>query len=258
MAAIALVAFVVMSLAVMVLLAGRAKNRAVLAPAWLGWIGSLLVVSAFVFVSWANTGSPGAFQRNASWLADQTVYLDRLRQLPVVQDMVASLEVDTADDIRLLVDRPETHRFLAHVEQGGSISAWQLISLARPVSPWLPVALVAGLLAVSLALVASLLSLTSTSELGAWLCIGSGIVAAASVVLLLGKLPFIDTLGATDNFAVRLIAVLGEVRVAAGGWWMAVGLILLVGASVLYWVFGRSAAPEQDAEAWSQATGWPD
>jgi hypothetical protein len=106
--------------------------------------------------------------------------------------------------------------------------------------------------------VASLLSLTSTSELGAWLCIGSGIVAAASVVLLLGKLPFIDTLGATDNFAVRLIAVLGEVRVAAGGWWMAVGLILLVGASVLYWVFGRSAAPEQDAEAWSQATGWPD
>ncbi len=258
MAVMALVVFAVASLAVMALLTGRVQNRAVLAPAWLGWFGSLLVVGAFLILPWATTGPPGAFQRNAGWLAEQAVYLDLLRQLPVVQDMVASLKVDTAEAIRLLIDRPETHEFLAHVEQGGSISAWQLISLARPVSPWLPVALVAGVLAASLALVASLLSLASTAKLGIWLGIGSGIVAAMSLVLLLSKLPFIDTLGATDNFAVRVIAVLGEVRVAAGGWWMAIGLLLLVGASVLYWALGRSAPPAWDDEPWSQAPGWPD
>jgi hypothetical protein len=256
MAMIALVIFLVLSLAAMALLTGRAKNRAVLAPAWLGWAGSLLIVGAFLTVPWARTGPAGTFQRNASWLIDQTVYLDFLRQLPVVQDMVVSLKIDTVEDIRLLVDRPEAHRFLAHVEQGGSISAQQLISLARPVSLWLPVVLIAGLLAASLALVASLLSLASPSKLGVWLGIGSGIVATTSLVLLLGKLPFIDTLGATDNFVVRLIAVLGEARVAAGGWWMAFGLLLLVCAAPLYLLFGRSAAPASDDEAWIQTTDW--
>lgn len=258
MAIIALVALAVLSLVVMVLLTSHAKNRTILVPAWLGWLGSLLVFGALLVLPWATTGPPGAFQRNVGWLADQAVYLDLLRQLPVMQEMVASVRVDSVDDIRLLLDRPETHGLLAHVDQGGPISAWRLISLARPVSLWLPAALAAGLLAAALALLASLLALASGSGLGARLGMGSGIMAAASLILLLGKLPFIDTLGTTDNFPVRLIAVLGEARVAAGGWWMAVGLLLLVGAAVLYWVLDRSEAPEYAAEAWSQTLGWPD
>lgn len=256
MAMIALGVYLVLSLAAMALLTGHAKNRAVLAPAWLGWAGSLLIVGAFLILPWARTGPPGAFQRNARWLVDQTAYLDLLRQLPVTHDMVTSLKIDTVEDIRLLVDHPETHRFLAHVESGGSLTAWKLISLARPVGPWLPIALAAGLLAAALALAASLLSLASTAELGVGIGIGSGIVAAAGLVLLLGKLPFIDTLGVTDNFAVRLITVLGEVRVAAGGWWMALGLLLLICAAPLYLLFGRAVAPASDDEAWIQTTDW--
>lgn len=258
MAAIAFVVLIVLSLAGMVLLTARAQNRSALAPAWLGWIGAMLVLGAFMILPWAVTGPSGVFTRNASWLVDQAAYLELLRQVPVVQEKVAALQLDTVDDIRLLLARPETSQFLAQVEQGGSFSAWQLLQMARPVSLWLPIALVAGLLAAFLALVASLVAQASASRAGAMLGAGAGVVAVIGLALLLGKLPFIDTLGVTDNFVVRLIAVLGEVRVAAGGWWMAAGLLLVVCASVLYRLFGRAPVPERDDETWNMATGWSD
>ncbi len=191
------------------------------------------------------------FARNAAWLADHAVYLDWLRELPVVQEKIGALRLDTVDEVRQMLDRPDAGQFLAHVEQGFSLSGWQLLRMAWPAGPWLPMAMGAGLAAALLALAASMLALSPAAGLAGKLGVGAGILAALGLLVLLGKLPFIDTLGVTDNLAIRLIAVLGEVRVAAGGWWMALGLVLLICTALLYLVLARSsAAPDQSDALW--------
>lgn len=254
MAVIAVGALAVLSLATLAVLTSRSAQRVYLAPAWLGWMGSWLVIGAFVALPWAATGGPDAFARNAAWLADHAVYLDWLRELPVVQEKIGAVRLDTVDEVRQMLDRPDAGQFLAHVEQGFSLPGWQLLRMAWPAGRWLPLAVGAGLAAALLALAASLLALSPAAGLAGKLGVGAGILAAPSLLVLLGKLPFIDTLGVTDNLAIRLIAVLGEVRVAAGGWWMALGLLLLICAALLYLVLTRSsAAPDQSVTLWDSA-----
>ncbi len=254
MAVIAVVVLAILSLAALTVLAGRSVQRAYLAPAWLGWLGSWLVIGAFVALPWAATDAPDAFARNAAWLADHAVYLDWLRELPVVQEKIGALRLDTMDEVRQTLNRPDASQFLAHVEQGFSLSGWQLLRLAWPAGRWLPLAVGGGLAAALLVLAASLLALTPAAGLAGKLGVGAGILAAPSLLVLLGKLPFIDTLGVTDNLAIRLIAVLGEVRVAAGGWWMALGLIILICAALLYLTLARSSsALDQSASLWDSA-----
>jgi hypothetical protein len=254
MALIAVVTLAILSLAALAVLTVRSVQRAYLAPAWLGWTGSWLVLGAFVALPWAAPGAPDAFTRNAAWLADHVVYLEWLVDLPVVQDKIGAMRLDTVDEIRQMLDRPDASQFLVHIEKGFSLSGWQLLRMAWPAGPWLPLATGAGLAAALLALAATLLALSPAAGMAGKLGLGAGILAALSLLVLLSKLPFIDTLGVTDNLAIRLIAVLGEVRVTAGGWWMALGLFILICAALLYLTLARSSsAPDQSETPWDAA-----
>lgn len=251
MALIAVAALAVFSLAMLAVLSNRPVERVYLVPVWVGWLGSWLVIGAFILLPWAKTGGTDAFVRNATWLVDHAMYLDWLHRLPIMHDMVGAIRLDSVEQLRQTLDRPDTSQFLGYVERRDTLFGWQLMRMAWPVNLWLPLAMSGGLAAALLALAASFAALSSGSGFAAKLGVGAGVLAAPSLLVLAGRLPFIDTLGVTNNLAVRLIAILAQVRVAIGGWWMAFGLFLVVCAALLYFLLARSSAVfDRDEERW--------
>lgn len=252
----AIVVFVILllgSLTVLLLLARQTRDRTYLAPAWLGWIGSLLVCGAFLILPWVTMGPNGTFQRNAEWLTENVTVFEDLKQVPALQSLLASLEFGSLDAVHRTLSSPETDEFLNLVEQGVTLPAWTLLRLAWPVSPLLSLALTGGLLAASIGLVASCLALSATPASGRALGVASGALAALSVVLLAVRVPVIDTIGNTDNILIRLISVMGGVQVASGGWCMVLGCMLLLAAGAWYVLLGQPAPMTDPNEpSWSQ------
>lgn len=243
------------SLAAMILRTRQDRDRTYLAPAWLGWLGSLLVCGSLLILPWATVAPTGTFQRNAEWLTQNTDLLDKLREVPALQPLLASIQLGSVDAIRQTLSSPETQEFLTLVEQGDTLSAWALLRLAWPVSPLLSLAIVMNLLAAIISLAASLLTLSSAPNSGRILGMASGVLAVAGLTALVVRIPIIDTIGNTDNFLIRIIAVMGGVQVASGGWWMVLGCVLLTGTAAWYTLLGRPTAADDSINSyWNQYT----
>lgn len=243
------------SLVVMLLLTRQDRDRTYLAPAWLGWIGGLLVCGAFLILPWATMAPTGTFQGNAEWLTQKTDLLNKLREVPALQSLLASIQLGSVDAIRQTLSSPETQEFLALVEQGDILSAWALLRLAWPVSPLLSLAIVTGLLAAIISLAASLMALSSTPNPGRILGMVSGVLAVVGLLLLVVRIPVIDTIGNTDNFLIRVIAVMGGVQVASGGFCMVLGCLLLAGTAAWYVLLGRPTTVVDPINSyWNQYT----
>lgn len=255
MASVVFILLLLGSLIVMLLFTRQDRDRTYLAPAWLGWLGSMLVCGAFLILPWATTAPTGTFQRNAEWLTQHTDFLTKLQDVPALQPLLSSVQLGSVDAIRQTLSSPETQEFLEWVEQGEALTAWTLLPLAWPVSPLLSLAIVAGLLAAIISLVASLLALSSAPNTGRILGMVSGVLAVVGLILLVLRIPVIDTIGNTDNFLIRVIAVMGGVQVASGVWWMVLGCLLVVGAAAWYVLLGQHTARVDPTKMyWSQYT----
>lgn len=212
-------------------------------PIGLLWVGSIWTIAAFVVLPWLAPGPPGTLDANVEWLAGQSHRLAPLKQLPALQGLVDAVLAGAPEDLKGFLETRETAVYLQHVLVGRPMhgqTLWQLTWTARPL---LASALTAGVTASILGLIAAMVALTGYLRETRWVGLLAGVLALVSLVICFLHVPTLDSLGRADHLQLRLVSVLGAVKVTAGAWWMCFGLLLIACAGAALFFLADTAEP---------------
>jgi len=205
-------------------------------PARLGgiliWMGSISALSSFFFLTWIELGPPGTILKNAKWLAQQTLVIDTLKQIPGLDQALAKTTAWTAQDVINVLDDPIKPRLLEISESGEQVNGYLVLELLLETDLFNAVGIIFALFIVVIALVIGLAGLLG-QQAPKPLMIGLVAGGVFSVLVMLFSLPQLDTLGTYDEIFLRLLMTLAEARVSGGGGWFILGLFLIVAGSVL-------------------------
>jgi len=197
----------------------------------LRWLGAVTALGSFFFLPWIVLGPPGSIFKNSGWLAEQTLILDNLKQLPGLDQALASTTALTAQDIWNAMDHSIKGRIMQISENGDLVTGWRLTGLLFE-TDWANVFIfVLSSVIVIFALITSLLGMVEIPSkfLARPLLVASGFVFVSALT----SLPTLDTLGDSNDIFLRMIMSLAESRVASGGGWYCIGLFLIILSNVL-------------------------
>lgn len=196
------------------------------------WLGSIVALSSFFFLTWIELGPPGTILKNAEWLAQQTLVIDTLKQLPGLEQALAKTTAWTAQDVINAIDNPIKPRLLEISESGEQVNGYLMLELLFETDLFNAVSIVFALFIIVSALVIGLTGLLGQQ---APKLLMSGLFTGSifSALVMLFSLPQLDTLGARHEIFLRLLMTLAETRVSGGGGWYILGLFLIITGSVL-------------------------
>jgi len=204
----------------------------------LGWFGSMLLLSAFFFLSCLKLGPPGTFQKNVTWMIQQTQFIDELKNVPEINKILESVQRPEEKDLVNFFEQPAEKTLIEYSTESKMVNAWRFALLARTVQPPLTLALWGiALFAIVLALV-NLLRLVSGQEQSSPLvAIFTGLFFLCTLYFI-SQLPFIDSLGKPLELGIRLLAAFVQAEIGSGPWVMLVGALLVCFSTLADWIPG--------------------
>lgn len=217
--------------------------------------GGVLLSSSLFMLTWVNFGTPGTAERNVTWIQshEETNWLlspftQKLNSWP---HEGSSQELDI---LSLYADAPYKE-YLSMANQGKILSGWNILIFSKKTAPLLSVFLMSSLAIGIFSAVLGIFQLINNDQgkKGSTM----GVLALASAIVFLFILlnsPYLDSLGTTDEFNMRLLAALVGAKVACGHWFLLAGLffIFLAGLTDAIWVF----APQRDKDLKFEIDDW--
>jgi hypothetical protein len=214
-------------LVIAVILLIRSSNRASQILPVLGWVGSLLILCSYIFLSWIKFGPLYTIEINADWIASKIEIVDAIKQIPGFDELFNEIHTLSGNDIIQAIDHPAREKVLEFSQDGRLINGFNLMTLIRAVNP--PVVLLLGL-GVLIALVGSIINLSRLITSRHDVQTLSRVFAVVVIFLFLALTTIFttfDTLCSVDDFNVRLLTTLAETQISHGVWCALLGFALL-------------------------------
>lgn len=204
---------------------------------WIGFLGSILALSAFFLLPWVELGGVEVFRHNIGWVASNFNTLDSL----LIRISLPPTSI-SSDTLILALRDQVTCMFLSLIQKGGDFHAWQLMQAAFRVHPPLVMALGLSFLITLLSAVVDFgRLLTGDPEWHSSIRRYLPLCNIVLILLLLSYLPFLDSLGTPGNFKIRVLAALAAAKVGCAPWWMIVGMLVSVLGGMRDWIFANES-----------------
>jgi hypothetical protein len=207
-----------------------------------GWFGSMLLLSAFFFLPFIKLGPPETFQDNVTWIIQQTQFIDEIKSVPEINNIIASVQRPKEEDMVNFFEQPAEKMLIGYSAESTLVNAWRFALLARSVHPVLTLALWGLLLLAIILALLNLFRLVSGQAQPVLLAaILTGIFLLCSLYLII-QVPFIDSLGGPLNLRIRLLAAFVQVETGSGPWVILLGALLVGFSTLADWIPGMLTA----------------
>jgi hypothetical protein len=206
---------------------------------WYVAVGITLVLFLGFLLPWVRAATAVEQQANYRWISEPIAQVRQVKGVTAILQRL-SLDPQTAVGSELLIDREGWQPLREYLMAHPRLNGWRLLftpetSLGLRVGLILQAATCLGGLAwIGLA------SVKIPSETERKVAGGVAILSALALVLLIIKLPHLETLGRNDSIGLMLLMAIVEARPSWGAWLSLIGNVVLISFLVNYFVQGKS------------------
>jgi hypothetical protein len=193
------------------------------APALILFGAAMIAILGFWAVPWVKFAGSAEIDAHAAWIADHSQFLESVRDVPGMSEMLHDLHAFTPGQVLEWFSESPLDSYLVAAQAGRTLTGSDLLRLSWKLHGTLPAAMGIALLVSILGAVVG-----AVSVLGAKFgrAAHGVLLASAAIALLLfmGQVTVLDTLGEESDFKLRLLSIVTGATVTAGHWSMILGL----------------------------------
>lgn len=216
----------------------------------IGWVASLLLALSIIFLPFVNFTTREKMEANATWLIEQAELIDVVYEIPGAAEWLPATPLLSAELILESLEVPNKELLLHSIERKQSINGLDFIRIVQPIRPNLSLHIGSLLAAGVIGWAGFLLVIFSIGEPGKTMVKIASLVCGAELLILLGYIASVDTLGQTRSFPINLLLTLAEARLGVGFWVMLLSQGVVFACSLPVWFDsdkGFETFPQEDA-----------
>lgn len=178
------------------------------------WITGVLGLTSFFGLSWVTYAEPGTISENAKIVSQKASFWEALADYPLFEEILSEKQLMSQQDILILFEEYPYNSYVDIIESEKKITGWQLMQLSRYKKPEFSVLLGVSVILMLLSTLAAFIQLLPIGKVSSSL---KGFLSLILVILIINFLQYIptfDTLGLTEDFKMRLLAVLAEAQIS--------------------------------------------